>query len=901
MRSAATDSLVPLDRLAGDELARAGGKAANLGAMLAAQLPVPPGFCITADAYRDIVGTLAPTIAAQLAAVDVEDSAALDAAASAVRSEIVALGLPDELASAIRSAYQALCSDEDRLPAVAVRSSATAEDLPDASFAGQQDSFLNIRGVAELLDAVLRCWASLWTARAIAYRRRNGFADHSVALAVVVQQMVDADVSGVLFTADPISGNRTRTVVNAAWGLGESIVGGLVDPDSWTLDRDGRVLEQQLADKQRMVVYAADGGTSIQAVPRERRTAASLTAAELKQLVALGQAAAEHFGAPQDIEWALAHGQPYLLQSRPITTLFPLPVPLPGDDALHVYLSINALQGIVEPLTPMGIDVFREMALMIQTLTGVQLVPRRGTSRMVSAAGRMYIDATAALRNPIGRRLVNIPFRLMDPGTLRVFPRLLADPRLSPSPLDPIGTVRAIARLAWRGRGLARRALRALRRPDHERRQAIAIVGAHMQLVEQLARRPMMLVDRRMAVRSIAVGAVPMVMHHIPPVLAPALACWFAAETLVRRWGLPPELLLAVRQGVPYNPTTEMDLQLWHVAQAIKNEPAARAEFDQHEAGELATAYLAGKLQPVAQQQTAAFLERYGHRAVREIDAGMPRWSEAPGYIMGAIRNYMLLDDGAAAPDRRFEALAREAEQARGELIRLARAQGGGRLKAAVLGFLTGRIRALIGVREQPKFWLVKTLATIRTVLHGAGEELRREGALDRAEDVFFLTLDELELAGAGDTAALREHVAARRASYDRELRRRQPPRVVTSEGEVVTAGSAGDTGGEPGGIGVSPGVYQGRVRVINDPHGARLEPGEILVAPSTDPAWTPLFLTAGALVMEAGGLLSHGSVVAREYGIPAVVGVAGATERLRTGQTVRIDGTAGTVTLVEE
>ena len=895
----ATDLIVPLNQLARDELARAGGKAANLGAMLAADLPVPPGFCITADAYREVAGVLTPAIRSKLDGLDVDDNAALEAAAAAVRAEIEALVLPEQLASAIRDAYAALPRAGGSQTTVAVRSSATAEDLPDASFAGQQDSYLNVRG-ADLVDAVRRCWASLWTARAIAYRRRNGFADDSVALAVVVQQMVDAGVSGVLFTADPLSGNRTRMLVNAAWGLGEAIVGGIVAPDTWTLDESGRVIEQQLGDKQRMVVYAPDGGTTIEPVPAEHRNSACLTADELERMATLGRAAAQFFGAPQDIEWALADGQLYLLQSRPITTLFPLPEPRPVDDTLHVYVSVNALQGIIEPLTPMGIDVFREIALVIQSLTGLQLMPRSSPGRMVSAAGRLYVDATAALRHPIGRHIVSIPFRMVDPGTLRLFPRLFADPRLAPSPLDRIGTLRTVAKLVWRARRLVRRALRTLRRPDRERPQAIATVSTHMQKVEQLARRPMSLADRRMAARSVAVGAVPVVLRNIPPVLAPAMASWLAAEMLVRRWGLPPELLLAVRQGVPHNPTTEMDLQLWHVAQAIKGDLDARAEFDEHSADELATTYLSGELPPVAQREIAGFLERYGHRAVREIDAGMPRWSDAPGYLMGAIRNYMLLDDPAAAPDRRFEALASEAEQARTELVRVARAQRGGLFKGTVLGLLTGRMRALLGVREQPKFWLVKTMALIREVLYGAGEELQRDGALERAEDVFFLKLDEVEHAAAGDTAALRALVAERRAAYEREMRRRQPPKVITSEGEILTAAAIEHSADQLSGIGVSPGVYQGRVRVIQDPHGARLEPGEILVAPSTDPAWTPLFLTAGGLVMEAGGILSHGSVVAREYGIPAVVGVSGATDLLHTGRLVRIDGTAGTVTLIE-
>ncbi|HZB96130.1 MAG TPA: PEP/pyruvate-binding domain-containing protein, partial [Herpetosiphonaceae bacterium] len=401
MATISTGFTIPLAELDRDALPIAGGKGANLGAMLRAGLPVPPGFCVTADTYRTVVAGAAPAISRQLSGLDIDDNQALETASQAIRSEIERLHIPDEVAEAIRAAYAALPSGQGREPAVAVRSSATAEDLPDASFAGQQETLLNVRGADAVRDAVRRCWSSLWTPRAIAYRTHNGFEHDAVALAVVVQSMIDSEVSGVLFTADPVTGNRTHTVVNASWGLGEAIVSGLVSPDGWVLDQDGQILAEEIAKKERMIVYDQRGGTEERSVPIELQQSACLDASDLARLVALGRAAQEYFGAPQDIEWASRDRQHYLLQSRPITTLFPLPEPRPVDDDLHVYLSGNALQGVMEPITPMGQSIFREMAAVFQSVTGAQIVPRGKPGLLVEAAGRLYIDATPALRNPI--------------------------------------------------------------------------------------------------------------------------------------------------------------------------------------------------------------------------------------------------------------------------------------------------------------------------------------------------------------------------------------------------------------------------------------------------------------------------------------------------------------------
>ena len=365
------------------------------------------------------------------------------------------------------------------------------------------------------------------------------------------------------------------------------------------------------------------------------------------------------------------------------------------------------------------------------------------------------------------------------------------------------------------------------------------------------------------------------------------------ARRLLRGIAQPRELE-AVLRGLPHNVTTEMDLELWQLAVSIRDDPVSRGEFLSKQPEELAAAYLAGKLPPQAQSGVRGFLARYGHRAVAEIDLGMPRWSGEPDHILGMISNYLRVEDPEQAPDRQFARAAEHAEDRIRSLVERARARSPWRARALALSLR--RVRQLAGLRELPKFYIVLVLGEMHRQLLRIGTELASAGTVAAADDVFFLDFDEIRVGLRG--ADLHGIVAGRRRLYDTELRRRRIPRLLLSDGTDVEAAmmakshAAGDLSGTP----ASAGTATGRVRVILDPVGAHLEPGEILVAPSTDPGWTPLFLTAGALVMEMGGVISHGAVVAREYGIPAVVGVPDATTRLHTGQTVTVDGAAGTV-----
>ena len=857
-----------LHGLDGCALHRVGGKAANLSELIGAGFPVPPGFAVTTAAYSEVARSTVP---------DAEHPAR-------ARAAFEEAAVPAAVADAVRQAYARLGAD---VP-VAVRSSATAEDLPWASFAGQQDTFLNVVGADAVLDAVRRCWASLWTDRAVSYRATQGIDHRAVALAVVVQRMVDARVAGVLFTADPVTGTRSRTVIDASPGLGEAVVSGAVNPDHLVVDAHGVIVERRLGDKAVQVRPLPGGGTeSVPTTGAAER--ACLTDEQVAALVALGRQVEAHYGAPQDIEWALdADGTPWLTQARPITTLHPLPAP--AGDGLRVYLCASLAQGLTRPVTPMGLFGFRVFAGTASELAfGVPVPgPVAGPSAFRTAGGRAFIDVTPALRSDLGRAILPRILDVMESRSAVVLRALLDDPRLAVQGSSRVRFARRLVRALIRFRvpvlvGLA------LVRPAAARRR-VDRVGDEVRALTSPT--PDATAEQRLD------RAVHVLGHGFPmlprtfPAAATGLLLMAAARRLAGR-DLDAAAADEVLRSLPHTRTTEMDLRLWTLASRLRGDPSAAAALRGRTPAELAQRYRDAALPPALQSGLAAFLLRYGHRAVAEIDLGVPRWSEDPTHVLGVLTNYLLLDDPALAPDAVFARGATAADAAVAAAVARVRARS--RLRALAVRFALRRVRLLAGMRETHKDYLVRLLAHARTQLAAIGAELASRGLLDGPDDVFFLDLAEVRTALGG--ADHRVAVAARRTEHERELRRRHVPRVLLSDGtEPETLARPVAVDGALVGTGASAGSVTARARVVLDPVGAHLEPGEILVAPSTDPGWTPLFLTAGGLVMEMGGPNSHGAVVAREYGIPAVVGVADATTRIGTGQEVTIDGAAGLV-----
>jgi phosphohistidine swiveling domain-containing protein len=874
-----------------------GGKAANLGELTRAGLPVPPGFCVTTAAYALVaVGADLEAILGELATTRALDTAHLAALASTARAHLLAAPMPAAVAEAIAGAYQALGGGEPL--AVAVRSSATAEDLPFASFAGQQDTYLNIIGLEAVLDAVRRGFASLWTDRAVSYRASKRIDQRTVRLAVVVQRMVEASVAGVLFTANPLTGRRHEAVIDASPGLGEAIVSGAVNPDHFVVTpATGEITERRLGDK-RLVIQSTPGGGTQRIETAERSNEACLTDAQVRALAELGARVEAHYGAPQDTEWAIdASGHLWLTQARPITTLYPLPADAPEtDNVLRVYFSFSVAQGVYQPITPMGLQGFRLMSSSIATFIGFPPQnPLAGAPLLKLPGQRLYVDVTPLLRNALGRNLAGRVLGVMEARAASIFRQLADDPRLSLVPTPH-------RRLFSRAFSLMVRArtpfymLQALFRPAATRRRItrveeqlskVGTMPTNASSSERLTRIEGLLLSR----------TAPILSSLVPIIITGVLANTLAGK-LLNGLATDDERQTVLR-SLPYNPTTEMDLALWHLAQRIRIDPGTAQVFHDTPLERLAQGYHDGALPPTLQRGLAGFLQTYGHRGIAEIDLGLPRWREDPTHLLGVLANYLERTNPELAADVQFQRGAEAAEAMVVELTR--RAARKGWLRGKLVGFFLRRVRALVGLREVPKFCFMILFGQIRELLWPVGHELAEAGRLERAEDIFFITLSEAREALAGTD--LRPVVRERHASYEQELKRRHIPRVLLSDGTEPTAEghTAGSADGALKGTPASAGRVTAKARVILDPIGARLSPGEILVAPSTDPGWTPLFLTASGLVMEMGGAMSHGAVVAREYGIPAVVGVPEATERISTGQRITVDGSAGTIVLEEE
>ncbi|HEX5851408.1 MAG TPA: PEP/pyruvate-binding domain-containing protein, partial [Rubrobacter sp.] len=562
-----SEFVVPFAALDRDALPVAGGKAANLGELVRAGFPVPPGFCVTTAAYEVVASDagLGPMLEA-LAATDAGDTERLTGLAAEVRSCLAGADIPDVLRMAIEEAYGELGDGS----AVAVRSSATAEDLPGASFAGQQDTYLNVVGVDPVVDAVQRCWASLWTDRAVSYRATNGIDQAGVRLAVVVQRMVSASVAGVLFSANPVTGKRHQAVIDASPGLGEAVVSGAVNPDHFVVNTaTGEIVERHLGDKRVAVVAGSEGGVEQVELGADEH-GACLSDAQILALAGLGARVEDHYGAPQDTEWAIdSEDRLWLLQARPITTLFPLPDDAPADDEdLRVYFSFNVAQGVYGPLTPMGIQAFRLITSSVATFAGhPPRNPYEGAAFFVESAFRMFLDVTPILRNKHGLQLFEGFMTNMETRTVPIVRRLATDPRLANVPTEWWPILRTLLLVLARGRAPLHDA-EALARPERARARAARAVAG----LREAHGAPTGASGHLVAAERLLRDGPPEILRNVPPVFVTGLLVNALAGKLLGNLATFDERRVAMR-ALPHNPTTEMDLALWALAREARSDP----------------------------------------------------------------------------------------------------------------------------------------------------------------------------------------------------------------------------------------------------------------------------------------------------------------------------------------
>jgi phosphoenolpyruvate synthase/pyruvate phosphate dikinase len=880
------------------QVAVVGGKGAQLGGLSRIDgIRVPRGFCVTTDAFRRIMAE-APSIAGQLDQLDQlshcdpDDREAIGTLSAQIRRTIEGVVIPGDLAAAITRAL----AETGEHAAYAVRSSATAEDLPTASFAGQQDTYLNVVGTTAVLRHISRCWASLFTERAVTYRRRNGIDHRTVRMAVVVQQMVFPQAAGILFTADPVTGNRKVATVDAGFGLGEALVSGLVNPDVFKV-RHGEVVAKAIVAKQRAVHAVPAGGTQEVAIESQRQEQPALTDAQAVRLVQLGRRIEAHFGRPQDIEWCLVDDDFQIVQSRPITTLFPVPVPAPvpasesgsgsvpetGGQENHVYVSVGHQQMMTDPMKPLGFSMWQLTAM----------VP------MHEAGGRLFVDVTRRLASPASRAGLLEVMGSGDPLTRDALETVLdrddfvlpvpSPPSSPPSPSPPgagpggpaasaaSAPIETDPALVTELIERSQTSIAALRR-DIRTKTGPALFDFLLDAFEEHKR---------------ALGD-PL---NVQVIMAGMEATWWLNDKL-QEWLGEKNAADTLTLSAPDNVTSQMGLALLDVADVIRPRPEVVAFLqgveDEGFLDELAK--VAGGTE--ARDAMEAYLDRYGMRCAGEIDITRPRWRERPTTLVPAILdNVRNFEPGAAG--RRFEQGLLKAQRKERDVLSRLRALPDGDLKADEAKRMIDRVRTFIGYREYPKYGIVSRYFVYKQALLEEAERLVQADVLPEKEDIFYLTFQELH--DVVRSHQVDDQLLQRRKDAFRSYHALTPPRVLTSDGEAVTGAYRRDDvpAGALIGLPVSGGTVEGRARVVLDMAEADLEAGDILVTTFTDPSWSPLFVGIAGLVTEVGGLMTHGAVIAREYGLPAVVGVAQATRLIRDGQRIRLHGTDGYVEIL--
>lgn len=868
------------------DLPLVGGKGANLGEMTRADFPVPYGFCVTTESYKEFLehNNLSDFIAQVIKAASLEN---INEIGEKIRKKIRESVIPEKVKQEVISSINKLGIDNY----YAVRSSATAEDLTFASFAGQQDTYLNIKGEIPLLDSVRSCWASLFTDRAILYRIQNNIEHEKVHMSVAVQKMVKPDVSGIMFTADPISGHRKLISIDASYGLGEALVSGLVSPDIYKYNKSsGQIENKTIAEKKLAIMPVKGGGTKKVQVKAEKAVDQVLQDSQIKSLAELGMAIEKHYGCPQDIEWCLENGKLYIVQSRAITSLFPLPKPLPKDDALHAYVSFNHFQVMTAPISPLGID-------MLRLIFGFDAGARSEEEYkfIKSAAGRIYLDISEILQYKKPREVLSSFLKNADALASAALIKLIKRPDFEARIKRNPSAGKALRKFF---KPIAFKAIKNItyRNPEGTVDFVEGYIDKRIKQTAEAINNAKQGIEKLEAIYKAAPFTEDF--QALLPVMAPAMLSFKVLEALEQKFLGTHKYVDLIVKGLEGNITTEMGLLVGDLADLVRKSPALIKEFTNEHYLTLNHRIKQLKDNEEFKKKYNSFIDIYDMRAAGEIDMAKDRWVENPEPLAKAIM--AIVNTSKEGIHRKeYTETIEKAKKASVELIKEVEAKHG-KVKGKIVKRVVRVLRNYMPVREHPKYLIMKLILIYKRALLEEAEILVKKGQLLEVKDIFYVSFWELYRAVQNNNNLV-DLVKNRKEEYE-HFSKLTPPRVLTSEGEEIKAGYKNDNlpeGALPG-MPVSSGIIEGIARVITDPSKAAINKGEILVAPFTDPGWTPLFINAAGLVMEVGGLLTHGTVVAREYGIPAVVGITDATKKIKTGQKIIVDGNAGFVMIIE-
>ncbi|MEC1443141.1 phosphoenolpyruvate synthase [Bacillus subtilis] len=852
------------------QLSLVGGKGINLGELSKIQgIQVPEGFCVTTVGYQKAIeqNETLQVLLDQLTMLKVEDRDQIGNISRKIRQIIMEVDIPSDVVKAV-SHYLSQFGEEH---AYAVRSSATAEDLPHASFAGQQDTYLNIIGVDAILQHISKCWASLFTDRAVIYRMQNGFGHSQVYLSVIVQRMVSPQASGILFTADPITSNRKVLSIDAGFGLGEALVSGLVSADCYKV-QDGQIIDKRIATKKLAIYGRKEGGTETQQIDSDQQKAQTLTDKQILQLARIGRQIEAHFGQPQDIEWCLARDTFYIVQSRPITTLFPIPEA--SDQENHVYISVGHQQMMTDPIKPLGLSFF-----LLTT-----------AAPMRKAGGRLFVDVTHHLASPDSREVFLkgmgqhdqlLKDALMTIIKRRDFIKSIPNDKTAPNPSK--GNADMPAQVE-NDPTIVSDLIESSQTSIEELKQNIQTTSGSdlfRFILEDIQELKKILFNPKSSV-----------------VIRTAMNASLWINEKMNEWLGEKNAADTLSQSVPHNITSEMGLALLDVADVIRPYPEV-IDYLQHVKDDNFLDELA-KFDGGSKTRDAIYdyLSKYGMRCTGEIDITRTRWSEKPTTLVPMILNNIKNFEPNAG-HRNFEQGREEALKKEQELLDRLKQLPDGEQKAKETKRMIDIIRNFSGFREYPKYGMVNRYFVYKQALLKEAEQLVEAGVIHEKEDIYYLTFEELH--EVVRTHKLDYQIISTRKDEYKLYEKLSPPRVITSDGEIVTGEYKRENlpAGAIVGLPVSSGVIEGRARVILNMEDADLEDGDILVTSFTDPSWTPLFVSIKGLVTEVGGLMTHGAVIAREYGLPAVVGVENAAKLIKDGQRIRVHGTEGYIEIL--
>ncbi|WP_293307557.1 phosphoenolpyruvate synthase [Pedobacter sp. UBA5917] len=856
------------------DILKVGGKGANLGELSKIEgIVVPDGFCISTEAYKKITknNPQIKTLIDQLTDLNAEDRIAVTEIGSKIRSAIENIAIPTVIADEIEIYVGHFTENES----FAVRSSATAEDLPTASFAGQQDSYLNVIGIEDILLHLSKCWASLFTDRAIIYRIQNQFDHHKVQLSVVVQKMIFPEAAGILFTADPITGNRKVLSIDAGFGLGEAMVSGLVNADNYKV-QNGDITDKKISTKKLAIYAVKSGGTISKEVEAEQQNQQALTDSQILQIEGIGRKIEAHFGQPQDVEWCLANGLFYIVQSRPITTLFPIPDA--GDQENHVYISVGHQQMMTDPMKPLGLSLWQ----------------LRAARPMFKAAGRLFVDVTDSLTTLTGTKSLIEAMGQHDPLikdalisiTERDFIKKLPDDGKGPAIVKSTKGLSSAAILAQVGNNPAivseliknAEASLALLKQNIQTKSGTDLFDFIVEDIEQ---------SKKMVFDSQHIGVIIATMNA---------ASWINDK--MDEWLGEKNVADVLSQSVSNNITSEMGLELLDVADVIRPYPEIIGYLREVKEDHFLDKLLQFNGGAEVRDAILAYLNKYGMRCAGEIDITNTRWIEKPSILIPIILSNIKNFERHAAKQK-FEKGLEEALKKENQLLDKLASLPDGEQKIRETKEMINLLRNFAGYREYPKYGIVSRFFAYKQALLKEAEKLVQANVIQEKEAVYYLTFEELR--EVVHTNKLDLQLIIERKEEHRLFEKLNPPRVITSDGEIVTGKYKHENlpAGAIVGLAVSSGTIEGRARVIHNIDGADLEDGDILITTFTDPSWTPLFVAIKGLVTEVGGLMTHGAVIAREYGLPAVVGVENATKLIKDGQRIRINGTDGYIEII--